>query len=327
MGWREIAVDTTPLRTNRQFRLLFTGLAVSSLGNRITDIAIALQIYALTRSNLAVGLLGLVVMVPKLILSLVGGAIADRVERRRMIIACEIAGLACAAGFVANAALDRPSLALVYVLAFVNAATHSAEAPAQRSAVPLIVPAAMYTQANALKSLIYSSSWLIGPALAGAAKAVGGIRLAYLLDVISYVVGIAVIARMAPIPPVTEDHEDEMSTLRSIGEGLRTMRGNQPLIGSFLQDFNAMIFGLPVALFPGLIDTRYHNSGLATTMLYGAPFAGSLVASATSGWAPKVRRHGLAVTVFVVLWGLSIVVVHVRLKKLFLRHMLLQQMS
>ena len=308
MGWRDIAVDTTPLRTTRQFRLLFTGLAVSSLGSRVTDIAIALQIYALTRSNLAVGLLGLVVMVPKLSMSLVGGAIADRVERRRMIVACELVGLMCSAAFVANAALGHPNLILVYALAFVNAAAHSAEAPAQRSAVPLIMPAAMYTQANALKSLIYSSSWLIGPALAGASKAVGGLKLAYSLDVISYVVGIAVFVRMAPIPPVIADIEEQMSTLRSIGVGFRTMRGNQPLIGSFLQDFNAMVFGLPVALFPGLIDRRYHNSGLATTLLYGAPFAGSLVASATSGWAPKVRRHGVAVTIFVVLWGLSIVV-------------------
>lgn len=308
MAWRDITLDLTPLRQSRQFRLLFTGSAASSLGSRVTDIAIPLQIYALTKSNLAVGLLGLVVMVPKLSLSLIGGAIADRVDRRRLILACEATGLTAAALLLVNARLAAPSLPLVYVLAFVIAAAHSVNAPANRSAVPLLIEPAMYTQAMAVKSLIYSGSWLLGPAVAGGAKAIGGLSLAFAIDIASYVVGIGAFGRMRPIPPIADAAEDHVSTLRSVTDGLRTLRGNQPLIGSFLQDFNAMLFGLPTALFPGLLDQRYDNSAVATALLYGAPFLGSMLASATSGWAPRVRRHGIVISGFVVAWGLAIAV-------------------
>ncbi len=309
MAWRDLTVDTTPFRVNRQFRLLFVGQASSAIGSRITDVALPLQVYALTRSNLAVAFIGLVTLAPRLGLSLIGGAVADRVERRRLIIGCELIGLLSTTALVANAFLDRPHLWLVYTIAVVLAAAQAVASPANRSAVPLIVQPEHVTAAIALKSLIYSGSWLIGPAIAGGAKAVGGIKLAFALDVLSYVVGLSVFIRMAAIPPI-EAHPDEAeeSTLRSVATGLKMLRGNQPLIGSFLQDMNAMVFGFPTALLPGLLDERYDNSNLATVLLYAAPFGGAFVASAMSGWAPKVRRHGLAISAFVAGWGLAIVV-------------------
>ncbi len=309
MAWRDITVDTTPLRVNRQFRLLFVGQASSGIGSRITDVALPLQIYALTRSNLAVAMLGLATMGPRLGLSLLGGAIADRVDRRRLIIACEIVGFVALSALIANAFLDTPRLWPVYVAAVVLAAAQAVSSPANRSAVPLIVEPAMLTQAIAIKSLIYSGSWLIGPALAGGAKALGGIKLAFALDALSYVVGLTVFTRMNRIPPVEAHPDDPVeSTVRSVVSGLKMLRGNQPLIGSFLQDLNAMVFGFPTALLPGLLDERYDNSGVATVLLYAAPFAGAFVASAASGWSVRVRRHGVAVSGFVAAWGLAIVV-------------------
>ncbi len=309
MAWRDLTVDTTPFRVNREFRLLFIGQASSAIGSRITDVALPLQVYALTRSNLAVAFIGLVTVAPRLGLSLIGGAVADRVERRRLIIGCEVVGLVSTAVLVANAFLDRPRLWLVYVIAVILAAVHAASSPANRSAVPLIVEPQHVTAAIALKSLIYSGSWLIGPALAGGAKAIGGLRLAFALDMFSYVVGLTVFVRMAKIPPIPAHADDAPeSTLRSVASGLKMLRGNQPLIGSFLQDMNAMVFGFPTALLPGLLDERYNNSDLATVLLYAAPFGGAFVASAFSGWAPRVRRHGVAISAFVAGWGLAIVV-------------------
>ncbi len=299
---RDLAIDLTPLRASPQFLKLFAGLSSSALGSRITDVAVPVQVYAMTKSTLAVGLLGLVTLGPRFVLSIVGGALADRHDRRRMLLASELGGLACTSVLALNALSPDPQLWLVYVMVFGASCCFAINAPTQRSAVPLLVDRAHITAAMALKSMAYSTTWLLGPTLAGILIAIGGVELAYLADVITFVPGLLALAVMRPIPPVGES---EHSTFRSVLEGLKVMKGRPPLVGSFVIDLNAMIFGFPLALFPAVVDERFGGNATVLGLLYSAPFAGSLIASATSGWSRRVHRHGIAVTAAVVAWGLA----------------------
>jgi len=301
---RDLAIDVTPLRTSPQFLKLFAGLSSSALGSRITDVAVPVQVYAMTKSTLAVGLLGLVTLGPRFVVSIVGGALADRHDRRRMLLASELGGLACTSVLALNALSPDPQLWLVYVMVFGASCCFAINAPTQRSAVPLLVDRAHITAALALKSVAYSTTWLLGPTLAGILIAIGGVELAYLADVVTFAPGLLALAAMRPIPPVGEA---EHSTFRSVLEGLKVMKGRPPLVGSFVIDLNAMIFGFPLALFPAVVDERFGGNATVLGLLYSAPFAGSLIASATSGWSRRVHRHGIAVTVAVVAWGLAIV--------------------
>jgi MFS family permease len=258
----------------------------------------------MTKSTLAFGLIGLVTLWPRFVLSIVGGALADRHDRRRMLLASELGGLACTSVLALNALSPDPQLWLVYVMVFGASCCFAINAPTQRSAVPLLVERAHITAAMALKSMAYSTTWLLGPTLAGILIAIGGVELAYLADVVTFVPGLVALAVMRPIPPVGES---EHSTFRSVLEGLKVMKGRPPLVGSFVIDLNAMIFGFPLALFPAVVDERFGGNATVLGLLYSAPFAGSLIASATSGWSKRVHRHGIAVTAAVVAWGLCIV--------------------
>jgi MFS family permease len=303
---RDLAVDLTPLRKSRQFRLLYAGTTLSAIGSRLTDLAVPFQIYALTHSTLALGLLGLVTLVPRLTLSIVGGALADRLDRRRMLLVAELAGGLFATLLLANALLDEPRLWVVYVAAFGLACAFSVAGPTGRSAIPLLLGADQYTSAMALKAIAGSVSWLLGPAIGGILYGIGGAGLAYAVDLGSFVVGAGFMMAMRPIPRAAETSEH--STFGSIAEGFRVLRKRQPVVGSFLMDLNAMVFGLPVALFPAIVDQRFDGRVGFAGLLTAAPFAGSLVASASSGWTKRVHRHGLAITVSVVGWGAAMAV-------------------
>ena len=303
MGLRDLAVDTTPFRRVRPFRIITTSFALSSVGSRLTDVAIPVQVYALTHSTLAVGLLGLVMLPARLGLSVFGGALADRSERRRIMLVCEAAGALCSAGLALNAFAGRPSLAAIYVLVFVSSAAHSLSVPAHRSTIPIVVPPELLTSAFALQAVVGSSSWLIGPAVFGLCG--GNVRIAFVIDVVSYLASFACLLRLAPIGIVGD--QGEQTTFGAIAEGLRSLRSNAPVLGAIAMDLNAMIFGLPTALFPAVVVQRFHGAGYAYSLLYAAPFAGTLVASATSGWTRRIRRHGWAITLSVVAWGGAII--------------------
>ncbi len=300
---RDIAVDVTPLRISADFRRLFVGLTLSGVGSRVTDIAIPIQIYRLTHSTFAVGLLGLVTLVPRFSLSIYGGALADRARDRRVVlVACELAGGLCAAALAINAWASHPRLWIVYLLAFASSSAGAVAVPASRSAVPLLIGVERLAAAMALKAMVLSTAWLIGPALAGLLTAVGGSKLAYLFDAATFLMALMAFLSIRPIPPVVQP-DDETTTLTSIVEGFRLLRRRIPVVGSFLMDVDAMAFGLPVALFPAVVDQRFHNSSVALALLYGAPFAGSMVASAASGWTKRIDGHGIALTICVVAWG------------------------
>jgi predicted MFS family arabinose efflux permease len=237
--------------------------------------------------------------------SIVGGALADRLDRRTMLVTSEAAGFVCTAVLVVNAMLGHPQVWLVYVAAFGLAAVWSVAAPTGSSAIPLIVEPELITPAMALRAAGSSAAWLLGPAIGGVLYAISGPQLAYGIDALTFILGAAIYSRLRPFTRAAAEIAD--STWQSIREGLRLLRSRQPVIGSFLMDLNAMVFGFPSALFPAIVDERFDGRVSVGGLLAAAPFAGSLVASASSGWSKRVHRHGVAITAAVVVWGLAIV--------------------
>jgi len=299
---RGIALDVTPLRESRDFRLLWAGDGITAAGSQFTRVAAAFQVYELTGSTLMVGLLGLVTMVPLFFGSILGGAVADHFERRRVILLTQLGGLLCALALALNAASPDPQTWIIFLVFFLAQGVYSLGVPASRSAVQMLVAPEHIPSATALEAVLGSTARLIGPVVAGVVIASAGLGWTYVVDMISFAFCIAFVAAMRSIAVTGTDG----ITLRAIGEGLRYLRSRVVLKGSFVADLIAMIFGMPVALFPALVDQRFDGEAYVLGLLYAAPFAGSLVASATSGWARRVPRHGVALCIAIVGWGVAI---------------------
>ena len=297
-----VAIDVTPLRVSRDFRFLYAGTAIGLLGSAFTTVAVPYQLYDLTGSTLAIGLFGAVTLVPLLVLNVVGGAMADKVERRRWIVGCQLLGLTGTLGLVLNAMLDRPNLVAIYVCGAVDICAFALGAPAERASVIRVVGRDHVASAMALKAVSGSTAHVAGPALAGVVLAVAGTTWAYAIDAATFVVAALVISRMRPLQPrIVGGHP----TVGLVLDGLRHLRRQPVLLGSFASDLNAMVLGLPVALFPAVAAIRFPDRPQVLGLLYAAPFAGSLVASLASGWARRVTRHGMVVTVSIVVWGVA----------------------
>ncbi len=299
---RGLAIDLSPLKASRQFRLLFIGESVSDLGSRVTMVAVPFQVYQLTKSPLAVGLLALFELVPLLTLSLIGGAIADAVERRRLLLMVYLVLPFFSLALAWNAQLEEPRLWVMYVFATLSAAAYGLYSPAVRSAPPLLVPKDQLPSVIALTGLYYNFGSLAGPALGGLLIASIGLTATYLFDALTFVVAIAAILAMRPIPPA---EKAVRVGLESIREGFRFLKGRPVLQTTFTIDLNAMIFGMPTALFPAVAD-GLGVGAFGLGLMYGAPYAGALLVSLLSGRAKAVRRQGRAVQVSVLLWGLAI---------------------
>jgi MFS family permease len=299
-----MAIDVRPLRESPQFRRLWIGQAISLIGSHISWVAIPYQVYQLTGSTLAVGLLALCDLIPLATLAIVGGAIADSVDRRRLLLLTEIGLVFVTAGLAVNAALPEPHLWPLYVIAFVATSLWAIGSPALRSLTPRLVPRGQFAAASALNSVYGALSHVAGPALSGVLIAAFGLTTTYLIDVGTYAASLVAIWRLAPAPPLPEAAR---ASVRSVLEGFRFILRNPVIGGIFLLDTNAMIFGMPSALFPALADRRFHAGAEVVGFLYAAPYAGALVAVLLSGWVRHVRRQGLAVAIAASIWGLAIV--------------------
>ncbi len=298
-----VAIDVTPLRASRDFRFLYAGTAVGQLGSAFTTVAVPYQLYDLTGSTLAIGLFGAVTLVPLLVLNVVGGAIADKVERRRWIVGCQLLGLVGTLGLVFNSTLAEPNLVAIYVCGAVDICAFALGAPAERASVIRVVGREHVPSAMALKAVSSSLAHVAGPAAAGVVLATAGTTWAYAVDASTFVLAALIIARMRPLrPEIVGGHP----TVGLVMDGLRHLRRQPVLLGSFASDLNAMVLALPVALFPAVAVLRFPDQPHVLGLLYAAPFAGSLAASLASGWARRVTRHGMVVTVSIVAWGLAV---------------------
>jgi MFS family permease len=298
----KVAVDASPLRESRDFRLLFIGQGVSFAGSMITYVAIPFQAYALSRSSLVVGLVSLTELAPILLMSFLGGALADAVDRRRMVRLTEL-GLCVAVGtLVVNAWLAHPQLWVLFVAVAVAAGLDALQRPSLDALVPRIVPRAKLSAAAALESLRGNLGQVVGPPVAGILIATAGLPATYGVDVATFVISLVVLSFIRAVPPAPDA---EGVSVRAVLSGVGYAWRRQDLLGSYLIDMNAMFFGMPMALFPQI--ALAFGGPAVLGLLYTAPSAGSLIATVTSGWTRSVRRHGRAIAVAAAAWGVAIV--------------------
>jgi MFS family permease len=298
-----LAVDLTPLRESREFRLLFIGQGVSFAGSMITYVAIPFQVYELTHSSLVVGLVSLAELLPILLMSFVGGALADAVDRRRMVRITQVSACAVVAVLVVNAALPHPQLWVLFVLVVIAAGVDAVERPSLDALVPRIVARDKLTAAAALESLRGNLGQVLGPPVAGVLIATVGLPATYGVDVATFLVATVALTLMRAVPPAPNA---EGVNLRAALAGLRYAASRGDLLGSYLVDINAMFFGMPMALFPQIASGLGGPAILG--LLYTAPSVGSLLATVTSGWTRSVRHHGRAIAFAAGSWGVAIVV-------------------
>jgi len=305
-GLRDLVADIAPLRTSRDFRLVFASRTITLFGSQATEVALLVQARQLTGSAVAVGLLGAVELVPLVVFGLCGGALADRLDRRRLIRWCEAGLGGCAALLVINASLPRPMAWPLYLIAAVMMALAALQRPSLDASVPRIVPRSQLTAAAALLSLSANASVIAGTTLGGLLATWPGPGAVYVLDVASFAFSLGFLRWLGPLPaPVAADGEDgPAGGLGGLLAGLRYARGRPELIGSYLADLAAMTFAYPNALFP-FMAAELH-APWAVGLMFAAPSAGALAASATSGWTGRVHRHGRAIALAAAAWGLAI---------------------
>jgi MFS family permease len=307
IGWiaraaRAVAVDAGLLRRRREYRLLVAGQSISDLGSMITLVAIPVQAFTITGSSVAVGLLGVAEFVPILVLALVGGALADAFDRRRLVMLAEAGALLVVSGLVVNSLLPDPTLWVLYVAAALIAACTAIRRPPLDALMPRLVERDELKAASALQWAVHNVAQMVGPAVGGVLIATAGAAVTYSADLATFAVSLVALAAMRTPPPP----ERQALGLHAIAEGLRYAGSRQELIGTYVIDINAMFFGMPMALFPALAEE--YGGGAVVGLLYAAPSAGAVLATLSSGWSARVHHHGRAVVFAAAGWGVAIVI-------------------
>jgi MFS family permease len=293
-------MDLRPLR-NPHYRLLVTAQLVSALGTMVTYAALPYHMYRLTGSSLRVGLLGGAELIALLATAFVGGVLADAVDRRQMGIVTDVF-LAAGSGTLAWLAVRSSSAWALYVVAAWMSAFSSLQRPSLQAIGAKVLDKDQMSGAAALQMVGGSGAMIIGPAIAGIVIANWGLPWAYVIDLVSYV---AALVLLLALPPMAPAEGAERPSVDGVLEGFRYARSRQELIGTYVVDFTAMVFGMPIALFPALAE--HFGGAQALGMLYAAPAVGTMIAGLTSRWTKQVVRHGLAVLVAAAIWGVAII--------------------
>ncbi|MFD7981381.1 MFS transporter [Streptomyces sp. NPDC059071] len=293
--------DLAPWRSSADFRLLWVQGAVTVFASFMALVALPLQIKELTGSPFAVGAMGVVELVPLVVFGLYGGALADAVDRRKVILATEAGLGVLALVLLVNALLPEPVLWPLYVVAAGVSALSGLQRPALDSLLSRIVPHGQQTAAAALNSLRWQIGSIAGPSLAGLVVAYAGHSAAYAVTFAGYLVSVLLCRRLSPAPPA---HDADKPSLRGIAEGARYAWSRPVLLGTYAVDLAAMFFAFPNTVFPFLADDLDAEWSLG--LMYAAGSVGSLLLGLTSGWTSKVRRHGVLVAVGAAGWGLAI---------------------
>lgn len=298
---KKIAVDISPLRKYPDFRRLWASGLISYFGSMITYVALPFQIKELTNSYIAVGLMGAVELIPLIIFGLYGGVLADRVDRRKMIFITESALMLMTFSLFINSQLEKPSLVWIYIVAASFAALDGLQRPSADAILPRLVGHDDLPAASALMSLRWQTGVITGPALAGILLATTGIGTAYLVDVLTFVISLLIIARVKSVKPTSKE---SAPTISAMIEGIKYASSRKDLLGTYLVDLAAMFFAMPNALFPFWADQL--NATWALGLFYAAGTIGSVLVTLTSGWIKNYHHHGRAVFLGALGWGAAI---------------------
>jgi MFS family permease len=283
---------------------MWAGQAVSGIGNQITRIALPYQVYVLTGSTLAIAGLTAVQLVPILVFVLGAGSLADVVDRRRLLLVTQFGQALCSVALVGLALMAGPALAAIFAVAFAASALSAIEQPARSSATPRLVPPERLPAAIALGQLNFQVGSVVGPAVGGVLIATVGLGGAYFVDVATFAASLIAILAIAPLPPLGAVVRPGLAAVR---EGLRFAARRRVILSTFVIDLDAMIFGMPTALFPVLALDVFRTGPAGLGLLAAAPAVGAFLGALLSGWVSTVRRTGRAVVVAVIIWGLAIV--------------------
>jgi MFS family permease len=292
-------LDVTALRVSAPFRRLFTAQLVSSIGSQVTLVALFYQVYDITESTLQVGLLGLAMVVPTLCLALLGGAIADSMDRRKLLVVVQVAMAAASLTLAWLATLDAPPLWALYALAATVSSFAAIDGPARTAVIPMLVDAATLRSAVQLREVLTQAGRTFGPIVGGILIAQVSLPAAYLLDTATFVVAFVLFLGLPKLVPETRRRFE----LSSITEAFGFVRSRPVLAATFWADLIAMILGQQRALFPAYAATVFGGGATTLGLLFAAPSAGAMVGLLFMGLFRNVQREGLAVLIAVSAWG------------------------
>lgn len=307
--WRALrrhAIDVSSLRESRDWRLLFLGQSVGVIGDQIRIVAVPYLVYVITHSSFVVGLASLAQFLPTVFLALAGGTLADRVDRKMVLVVGQVLLTLTIALLAVATLLGRPALWLVFLLIGAAAGVESAQQPARTAAVPRLVRREQFAHAMALNQVTWQLGNVAGPALGGVLIARLGVGQAFAFNAMTSTLALLALLFVAPMPPARGGEGLPRPGLAAVHEGLVYLKDKPAILSTFLIDLNAMIFGFPSAIMPALATQVFRTGPVGLGLLYSAPGAGALLGALLTGWVHRVRRQGRAVIVAVVVWGTAI---------------------
>jgi MFS family permease len=301
--WRSVLTDTRPLQVSPAFRRLFFGSTVSQLGQQMTNVAVAIQVYALTGSSFYVGLVGVFALVPLVALGLYGGAIADAVDRRTLALVASAGLWAVSMALAVQAFAGNRSVGVLYACIAVQSGFYAINNPARSAMMPRLLDKELIPAASALNMASFNLGFTFGPVIGALAITWHGYGAAYSIDVVTFAAAYYALVRLPRMPPL---ENSPRAGLRSVIDGLRFLRHSPNLRMTFVVDLCAMVLAQPRALFPALAYKVYGGGAGVVGVLQAAPAAGAVIAFLFSGWVSKVRLQGLAIVISVVIYGAAV---------------------
>lgn len=292
------------LGKNRDFRLISLGQLVAFLGTMFTSVALPYQIYHETHSTLMIGLLSLCQLIPLLFTALLGGALADRHHRQKLLLRSGCGMVLGTLILAINALFPHPSIALMFLASASISALYGVYRPAGVGLVQQIVAKEDFAQASSISSFNFSIGMIVGPAIGGLIIAHFGVATNFFVDAASFSFALFLVLRMKKLP-LHLDEKPQENIVTSLKEGLKYAKSRQELLGTYYVDFIAMVFGMPQALFPAI--AMAYGGAKTLGFLYAAPAIGALVISCVSQYCGRVRRQGLGIAWAASIWGIAII--------------------
>mgnify|MGYP006275194399 FL=1 len=296
-----LAIDFSPLKKYPDFRRLWLSGLISYFGSMFTYVALPFQVKELTGSYLAVGLIGLVEIIPLVVFGLYGGVLADHMDRKKMIWATEFTALFLSAILLINSLLPSPSLALIYIVAALFSAVDGLQRPSADAILPRLVGHSDLPAASALMSLRWQMGMIAGPSLAGVLISVVGVSAGFILDIATYFLSLIILIQVKSVPPIEISENPSFSSLVA---GVKYATSRKDLMGTYLVDLSAMFFAMPTALFPFWAEQA--GAPWALGLFYAAGTIGSILVTVTSGWVKNYTKHGRAIFLAALGWGVAI---------------------